>query len=166
MHEREQHPGDTQRDTQGDTQGELMRNLAQPESPTDTLLPVEDGIYEQDGTRYRFVREPTGKQFYNRETGQLEPRYHTLQTWFSHSTPGVTDGGPGWDGRWSILDLPPQEMVRRYGHKFTEDEVGAPAGRTEMNDAFEEVSVGGMPDDIFYYGLEKFEDATDNPDRS
>jgi hypothetical protein len=160
MTEHEEHPGDTQ----DDSQAEVMRNLAQPEAPTEVLLPAEGGIYEKNGTKYRFVRQPTGTQLWNDETQQLEPRYHTLKTWFSHSTPGVTSGA-GWDGRWGLLDLAPEEMLQRYGHTFTPAEVSAPAGRRKINDEYEETIVGGMPDDIPYYGLEKIDEDPDSPDR-
>jgi hypothetical protein len=143
------------------SQAETLRNLPHPETAAEVPLPAEGGIYEKNGTQYRFVRMPTGRQVWNDNTQQMEPEYHTLRTWFSHSTPGVTDGGPGWDARWGLLELSKEDMLRRYGHEFTRDEVTAPAGRRQNNDPWgEEDMVGGMPDNIPYYGLEKIENDT------
>lgn len=105
---------------------------------------------EIDGITYEYRPCPTGTDYYDAASGQLLPRMHSLRTWFSHHTDGV-GAGPGWDGRWGLLQMTPAQMLARHGYIFTPDEVSSPSGtRTSYDGSLE----GGMPDDIPYLLLE------------
>ena len=134
---------------------------AAPKESSDTPKdgPYEGKIVEIDGQKYRYAKVPTGQQEWNGETRRFEPTYFTLRDYFSHSTPAKGIGlGPGWDGRFALLRLTAEEQQARYGHVFTRQEVSSPAGDREYvedDDGYYVMrNVGGMPDDIFYFGLE------------
>lgn len=132
-----------------------MARLAMGQKETtgtpETALPTDGGIVERDGIKYQFTKVPTGTTTWDAESQRLIPRYHTLRTWFAHTTEGIGPG-PGWDARLALPQLSEKEMLERYGHAFTADEISAPAGRWETSVSGEEL-VGGMPDDIPYYDL-------------
>jgi hypothetical protein len=91
------------------------------------------------------------------ETKRLEPGYYSLRTWFSHHTEEV-GAGPGWDGRFGLARLTPEQQLKRYGHEFTSGEINAPSGKRSFETGRLE---DGMPNDIAYLELVPAED----PDR-
>lgn len=119
----------------------------QPE-PMPTEGPYEGKRVELHGRTYEYAKAPTHKMVWNRETGQMEPGFYSLRTYFSHSTDGIGPG-PGWDLRLELSGLSEEEMTERYGHVFTREEIFSPSGTRELNGSL----VGGMPDDIPYYDI-------------
>lgn len=110
--------------------------------------PYEGKRVEIDGNVFEFAKVPTHTKVFNRETGQLEPGYHSLRTWHSHHTPDIGPG-PAWDMRLDLLRMTEGQQLERYGHVFTREEVFAPGGKREFDGSLS----GGMPDDIPYYEL-------------
>ena len=115
--------------------------------------PNEGGLYEEGGQRYRFVPATYQCTAYTREGYKYIERPYTLRRWFSHTveTPDGYINGPGWDQRLGLSRLAPEQMLRRYGHVFTNDEIYNPIG--EENRETGELT-GGMPDDIPYFEIE------------
>ena len=106
-----------------------------------------------DVQTYQYEKAATEKTIWNDELQASIPVYHTLKTWFSHSTPGIGPG-PGWDSRHRLQDLTPEAMIERYGHEFSRDEILSAGGVEDfMTGKYE----GGMPDDIAYYVLTPIE---------
>lgn len=126
--------------------------VAVPETNQPELMqierPCEGKRIEIDDRTYEYAKVPTGKMVYNRETRQLEPGFHSLRTYFSHSTEGIGPG-PGWDLRLNLPKLSDDEMLERYGHVFSCEEIFEPSGSRELDGSLS----GGMPDDVHYYDL-------------
>lgn len=102
--------------------------VAPEKSAEEITLPQEGDTFEQDGVVYELRRVDTGTQVWDEFAEQLVPRYHSLRTWFSVDTDGIGPG-PGWDDRFSLLDMSREERLRRYGYAFDEPEqiIDAPA---------------------------------------
>jgi hypothetical protein len=111
--------------------------------------PYQGKTVEINGKPYHYEKVPTGKNVWDEAAQARVPGYHSLKSYFSHHTVNVGPG-PGWDGRLGLLDLNPGQMVERYGHEFTREEVFNPMGHQDFQTG--EWS-GGMPDDIPYYAL-------------
>lgn len=115
-------------------------------------LPEEGKIVERDGKWYRWERVPSGASVMNPETWQKEPHYHTLRTWFNHTIQVEPGGewvnGPGWDALRRLPDYSTQEMLEKYGHIFTDDEMRNPYGDEDPETG--EIT-GGMPDTPFLW---------------
>lgn len=124
------------------------------EKHTEANLPHEGKVIEIDGQKYSYEKVPTGTKKWDPETQQLEPAYHSLKTWFSHSTENIGPG-PGWDSRFRLSDLTDQEMLNRYGHVFTHDEIISPSGKEDFATG---ERTGGMPDNVLYYDLSPFKE--------
>ena len=132
-----------------------------PSKLSESLLPTQGGTIEKNGVAYQFEKVPTDAKVYNPETGKLETRYHSLKTWFSHSTPDV-GAGPGWDGRFALNDMPEGEMLQRYGHVFTSEEISSPSGRREIGESCDDELLGGMPYNIPYFDLREMDNENED----
>lgn len=123
---------------------------------SEVSLPCEGGTYEEDDHQYRFttvtyhtsVRDP-------KSVGGLRDveHPHSLRTWFSHET-DEAGPGPGWDSRLHLPYLTPEQMLRRYGHIFTNEEISNPMGKEDWETG---ERIGGMPDNIPYFAIEPAE---------
>lgn len=91
---------------------------------------------------------PAYKNVRNPATGSYDRKPYTLRDYFSHTAADGTNG-PGWDMRWGLKDLTEEQMLERYGHVFTDDEIRSPGGTRSESYELE----GGMPDNIIYYDL-------------
>lgn len=118
-------------------------------------MPQENALFELNGERFRFAKVPTEKMTWDSEKEDMVPAHHTLRTWFAHSDGGP---GPGWDSRRKLVDLDNKQMLARYGHIFTPEEIIFPSGNWKVTPEGEEL-VGGMPDDIIYFELQPIEDS-------
>ena len=125
-----------------------------PEHSRDVVLPQEGEIVELNGKQFRFVTVPTGKTAWDSDKEEMIPVNHTLKTWFAHSD--ELGPGPGWDLRQKLVELNDEEMLVRYGHVFTPEEITFPSGSWEVSSEGEEL-VGGMPNDIPYFDIEPSE---------
>jgi hypothetical protein len=104
--------------------------------------PKEGDFIEKNGITYRFAKVASGAMVWDPELNQRVQHYHTLNTWFSHFTKDIGPG-PGWDSRMGLANLAPEEMMQRFGHVFTSDEI---------------FSVSDIPDDIPYLILEPIDE--------
>jgi hypothetical protein len=111
------------------------------------VIPVEGKIIEKDGQLFEWCRVKSGVQVFNPETGQQEDHYHTLRTWFAHTSMASPRGGcvngPGWDRVRSLSFMTDNEMLEKYGHVFTREEIDHPAGVEDWETG--EIT-GAMPD--------------------
>lgn len=111
--------------------------------------PYEGKVTVVDGRPYHYEKVPTGQKVWDEGAQAMVPGFYSLRTYFSHSTPGVAPG-PGWDMRFRIRDLTPDQQMERYGHVFSDAEISNPMGEQDFQSG---VVTGGMPDDIPYYNL-------------
>ncbi len=119
-----------------------------------TELPHEGDTVERDGKKYIWRRVGTGISERNLESGEEQPIYHTLKSWFSHTScvgrRGVAINGPGWDHRLHLPELSPVEMLEQYGYVFSDQEIFNPLGREDPETG---EFVDGMPGNIPYLEL-------------
>jgi hypothetical protein len=121
------------------------------------MLPHEGGTYKDEDGSYIF--QPALAYVRDSRTGARVEKPYSLRMWFAHHTDEIS-GGPGWDGRFHLAAMSPDEQLRRYGHEFTIQEIRSPGGYpTGPGGQLE----GGMPDDIVYYELKRIdEDSSDD----
>src|SRR4051812_20600496 len=83
----------------------IQESRPETDEALDDEIPQEGKIVERDGKKYRWEKVSSGARIMNRETWQKEPHYHTLRTYFSHTSQVEPNGewvnGPGWDRRLS-----------------------------------------------------------------
>lgn len=115
--------------------------------------PQEGQIVERNGQRYQWQKVPSGATVYDPVTQLHVPHYHSLRTYFSHETPGI-GAGPGWDSRSRLANMSDEEMIKRYGHIFSLEEISQPGSEPDFTTGEYK---GGMPDDIPYLNLEPIE---------
>lgn len=132
------------------TLGENTVRAASRHEQVAPKIPHEGDVLLLDGQKYMFVKVASGAQVYDPTEARMVPHYHTLKTFFSRSTDGIGPG-PGWDTRMKLLGMLSEDMVARYGHVFTDDEIRSPMGYPDDDDSYE--LKGGMPDDIPFYEL-------------
>ncbi len=101
-----------------------------------------------EGKKFEYHKVSTGREVWDEQSEQMVPEYHTLRSYFAHST--EKGPGPGWDARYDLLKLSEGEMMARYGHIFTPEEVDGPSGTEDFATG---ERVGGMPGDVPYYEL-------------
>jgi hypothetical protein len=103
----------------------INRSTEAPTQDQEAEAPYEGMVTQINGQDYRYVAATAS--IYNRATGTYDQKPLTLRTWFSHSTPeeGI-DMGPGWDFRFGLHDLTPDQQMARYGHVFSPDEIRNP----------------------------------------
>lgn len=99
--------------------GEGIVKVANQNEKLVLRAPNEGDVVTRNGKEYRFVKVASGAQVYDPVEKRMVPHYHSLKTFFSHSTDGIASG-PGWDTRLRLLDMSPEDMMGRFGHGIHE----------------------------------------------
>lgn len=140
----------------------LSKQTATTKTNNETLAtiphPQEGSTYEENGRNYRFVPATytiSVRDLESRGGFREVERPYSLRSWFSHTTktPDGFINGPGWDrlNSGSLSDYTPDQMLRRFGHVFSTEELRHPAGKVDWETG---ERTDGMPDNIPYFGIE------------